>query len=137
MRFYSLCPLLLKFQEILWSCADKENRTDGLTDGRKKKLYPPQLVAWGLKIAVYHMCLYSYISSSECIDFLDTIWVLFNNLSNNLKETSETYWYFLRRGFSIVNHWLKKVFCIWCMVQLEKRNSVKAERSHHSVKIPC
>ena len=34
------------------SCANKKNRTDGLTDwltDRSKTLYPPQLVAWGIK----------------------------------------------------------------------------------------
>ena len=30
------------------SCADKKNRTDGLTDGLVINIIPPQLVAWGI-----------------------------------------------------------------------------------------
>ena len=73
--------ITIKFQEILLSgfrgvaLTRKIRLTDWRTDG-SNTLYPPQLVAWGITIVVYHMCLYLYMSSSECIDFLDSIRVL-------------------------------------------------------------
>ena len=42
------------------SCASKKNRTDWLTDG-SKTLYPPQLVAWGMKIVTKQLKLCKYI----------------------------------------------------------------------------
>ena len=44
------------------SCADKKNRTNGLTDrltDGSKTLYPPQLVAWG--IMMVHMTILPYV----------------------------------------------------------------------------
>ena len=50
------------------SCANKKNRTDGLTDwltDGSKTLFPPQLVAWGIKIV--QGCINFCVRFQKCI----------------------------------------------------------------------